>query len=72
MTTTSDPFHPEQLTILDAPDWQDVHFLEDRLYEYKVARTVSRMAACWRSSCVILKKPSLPGCMAGPGVAAAR
>ena len=39
MTSTSDPFQSEQLAILDAPDWQDVHFLEDRLYEYNVAST---------------------------------
>ena len=39
MTPTSDPFQPEQLAILEDPDWQDVHFLEDRLYEYNVATT---------------------------------
>ena len=39
MTSTSDPFQPEQLAILEDPDWQDVHFLEDRLYEYNVATT---------------------------------
>jgi len=39
MTSTSDPFQPEPLTILEDPDRQEVHFLEDRLYEYNVATT---------------------------------
>ena len=39
MTYTSDPFRPGQFAILEDPDWQDVHFLEDRLYEYNVAST---------------------------------
>ena len=39
MTSTSDSFQSEPLTILEDPDWQDVRFLEDRLYEYNVAST---------------------------------
>jgi GNAT superfamily N-acetyltransferase len=39
MTSASDPFQPGPLAILEDPDWQDVHFLEDRLYEYNVAST---------------------------------
>jgi GNAT superfamily N-acetyltransferase len=39
MTSTSDPFQPGQFAILEDPNWQDVHFLEDRLYEYNVAST---------------------------------
>jgi GNAT superfamily N-acetyltransferase len=39
MTSQNDPLPFERLPILDAPDWQDVHFLDDRIYEYNVAST---------------------------------
>ena len=39
MTSTSDPSQPEPFAILEDPDWPDVRFLEDRLYEYNVAST---------------------------------
>jgi GNAT superfamily N-acetyltransferase len=39
VTSPDDPLHLEQFFILDAPDRHDVQFLDDRLYEYNVART---------------------------------
>ncbi len=39
MTSPDEPWHLERLSILDAPDRHDVQFLDDRLYEYNVART---------------------------------
>lgn len=39
MTSPDDPRHRERLAILDAPDRDDVQFLDDRLHEYNVART---------------------------------
>jgi GNAT superfamily N-acetyltransferase len=39
VTSPEEPLHREQFFILDAPDRHDVQFLDDRLYEYNVART---------------------------------
>ena len=33
------PKEPEPLQVIDDPDHDDVHYLEDRLYEYNVQRT---------------------------------
>ena len=39
MTSPNDPLQFERLSILDTPDWQDVRFLDDRIYEFNVERT---------------------------------
>ena len=39
MSSPNDPLKFERLTILDTPDWQDVRFLDDRLYEFNAAAT---------------------------------
>jgi len=39
MSSPDDPLQFEQFSILDAPEHDDIQFLDDRLYEFNVART---------------------------------
>jgi len=39
MSSTNDSQRFEELEIIDAPDQQDVQFLDDRIYEFNAART---------------------------------
>jgi GNAT superfamily N-acetyltransferase len=39
VTSPDDPLHRERFSIFETPDRHDVQFLDDRLYEYNVART---------------------------------